>query len=494
MQQIPAEAGVAPEGDAAPLFECPQEVPLRPEGKLPIAVIGAGFSGTIATLNLLRRLPPDQPVLLCERAQEFARGLAYAAGNGEHLLNVRASNMSARADEPNHFTNWLTRRGEQIRGELHETPAGIFATRNLYGQYLRSQLDDCLRQTAARAQLRLLPDSVHDIAQTAGGYALSCGSGTVVEAAGVVLAAGNLPPEENAHHLICANPWEAKAQHAMQGELPLLIVGTGLTMVDLVLSLRRRGLTAPIIAISRAGLLPTGHAPTSPWPTPNLTCGEEASLTQLTARLRAEVAAAAEQGQDWRAVIDSLRPVTSRLWNRLPPAERDRFLRHARRFWDVHRHRMAPPHAAIIDDMRATGALRVVAGRIRAINPDDNGVTVEYAPRGGGAPTTLRVQRVIMASGVEPISRTGDTLIRRLIEQGLIRIDAHGLGIDVTPDLATVARDGTPNERIWALGPIVRGAFWECTAVPDIRVQASHLAISVVAQLRQDAPRWSFVI
>jgi uncharacterized NAD(P)/FAD-binding protein YdhS len=212
------------------------------------------------------------------------------------------------------------------------------------------------------------------------------------------------------------------------------------------------------------------------------------------ARLRDEVFAAAEQGVDWRAVIDSVRPVTAQLWKRLPLSERRRFLRHGRRYWDALRHRMAPPHADQIERMCQDGSLSVLAGRISGFETGADTIRVRYTPRGTGREEVLAVQRVIMANGLEHIDRTRDPLMQRLLERGLVRLDAQGLGLDVTDGLNVIGEEGRPAERIWALGPIVRGVFWECVAVPDIRVQASHVAVSVVARLREDAPRWSFII
>jgi uncharacterized NAD(P)/FAD-binding protein YdhS len=496
MQQIFASAA-DPAGASVtvPLFEDNQTKLDGPPAKRPIAVIGAGFSGTIATLHLLKRLPPDQPVLLCERAPEFARGVAYASGNQDHLLNVRATNMSALADEPTHFADWLKRRSASGHGELHETPAGLFASRGVYGAYLRSLLDFALRESAGEARLRLLPDDVTDVlALAGGGHTLICAGGQRIDVAGIVLAVGNLPPEERPEPRICANPWGAKAWRKLSGNEPVLIVGTGLTMVDLAISMRRDGFAGRIIAMSRGGLLPARHAPVTPWPTPNFTLAEQNSLPLLFSRVRDEVFAAAEQGVNWRAVIDSLRPITAQLWQRLPPAERRRFLRHVRRYWDVHRHRMAPPHADLIDSMQQDGSLQVLAGRIRSFEAGPDQVRVLYTPRGSRTEEALPVQRVIMASGLEHISRTRDPLMQKLLERGLIRLDPQGLGLDVTEGLNVIGEDGQAVERIWALGPIVRGVFWECVAVPDIRVQASHVAVSVVARLREDAPRWSFII
>jgi uncharacterized NAD(P)/FAD-binding protein YdhS len=466
-------------------------------GNRPIAVIGAGFSGTIATLQLLKRLPTDQPVLLCERSAEFARGVAYATGDDDHLLNVRASNMSALTDDPLHFQDWLKRRtadGTASAGTF-ATEAGLFATRGLYSQYLRSVMDYAMRETASHAQLRLLPCDVLDIVSAeGGGYELVCADAQRVPVAGAVIAVGNMLPEESEDPHICRNPWGEKAWRPLAPDQPVLIIGTGLTMVDAAVALHKRGFEGGIIAMSRGGLLPTRHTPSRQWPTPNLTMAEEVSLPLLMARLREEVAAAADQGIDWRAVIDSMRPITAKLWGRLPLAERRRFLRHARRYWDVHRHRMAPPHAAIIDDMLRAGALQVTAGTVRGFASTRESVRVSYVPRGTTGLRELEVQRVIFASGVENISSTRDPLMQRLLDRGLVRMDSQGLGLDVTDGLNIVRGDDTVAERLWALGPIVRGVFWECVAVPDIRVQAAHMAVSVVARLREDAPRWNFII
>jgi uncharacterized NAD(P)/FAD-binding protein YdhS len=155
---------------------------------------------------------------------------------------------------------------------------------------------------------------------------------------------------------------------------------------------------------------------------------------------------------------------------------------------------MAPPHAAIIDDMLRAGALQVTAGTVRGFASTRESVRVSYVPRGTTGLRELEVQRVIFASGVENISSTRDPLMQRLLDRGLVRMDSQGLGLDVTDGLNIVRGDDTVAERLWALGPIVRGVFWECVAVPDIRVQAAHMAVSVVARLREDAPRWNFII
>jgi uncharacterized NAD(P)/FAD-binding protein YdhS len=441
--------------------------------KRPIAVIGGGFSGTMAAIQLSRHAPGDRPILLCERGPAFGIGVAYATQIPSHLLNVRASNMSAYAADPTHFEAWLEREGEPAGAEACETEAGVFASRNTYGKYLKSILYDAVCGSDNTGQLRLLPDEIVDCRRIEGGFELTSASGRRYSAGAVVLATGHVPPTSSPDERYVTNPWAPGATSGLDDGAPVLVLGTGLTMVDVVLALRQGGFAGPVVALSRRGALSQPHRTVQHWPRPEFTATERRSVRLTMHRLRAEVAAARLQGVDWRAVVDSIRPITAELWQGWPEAERRRFLRHARRWWDIHRHRMAPPNAAAIDAARGDGSLRIVAGRVRGIAFDADTARVTYEPRAGGT-ATLAVQRVIVATGLESALQTTDRLTQRLIEQGLARLDGLGFGIDVTTDLQVVGADGHPVDKLWALGPIVRGVFWECIAVPDIRQQAER--------------------
>ncbi len=457
--------------------------------KPPIAVIGAGFSGALAALHLLRRLPADQPVVLCDRAPGFPAPADTASGDGGMLLNVRAGNMSAFADEKNHFEAWLSNHAADAATGSERSTAGLFATRGLYARYLRQLLDQ-----AAGSRLTLMGAEVLDVLADGPSLSLQLSDGKVVATAGVVLALGNPPAGESAQPQICNCAWSEKALAPLDDSKPVLIAGTGLAMTDLAVTLRARGYRGHIIAISPAGLLPNRHGPSVPWPTPRLSLAEAASLRLMLKRLREEVAMAADAGIGWRSVIDSMRPVTADIWTRLPVAERRRFLRHGRRYWDALRHRMAPSNADAIDAMLTDGTLTVHAGRITRMAPTDDAVHVTWYKRGSHDPQVLDVQRVIKAQELQPIVRTDDRLVRTLLDRRLIKIDDQGLGIAVTDELTVIGAEGVAAERLWALGPIVRGVFWECVAVPDIRRQAGNVAVSAVAKLREAAPRKGFAL
>ncbi len=388
-------------------------------------------------------------------------------------------NMSAFPDNPGHFARWLQDNAGALHGEVHDSEVGMFATRRLYGRYLRQLLFQEMTDSGGR--VRLGADEVTGIGAVPGGYALLCASGRRIEAAGVVLTVGNLPSRARSDGVVVHDPWSDDATAGLRPDAPVMIVGTGLTMVDLALDMRGRGFDGPIIALSRRGLVPQRHAPAGgTWATPDFSAVERQSLTALLRRVRAELARAAAQGIGWRAVIDGLRPVTAGLWRGLPAADRARFLRHLRRWWDVHRHRIAPTAADRFEALLGDGGLTLRRGRIHGVERDGDAAVVSMQRGHGDALERVRVQRLIYATG--PGSAAGtDALVNGLLSRGLARTDAQRIGLQVTDALEVVGADGTPTPRLWALGPIVRGVFWECTAVPDIRQQAQAVT-QVIAQ------------
>jgi uncharacterized NAD(P)/FAD-binding protein YdhS len=468
----------------------PAKPPLRISGSASppertVAIVGAGFSGTMAAINLRHALPPEFVVHLFERTGRFARGPAYAGQAAAYLLNVRSANMSALPDDPGHFERWLDQLDPSMPHDVRAGPAGRFASRRLYGRYLRALLFEEMRASGGR--VLLCADDVVDVAPCGTGWRLTCASGRVVAAAAVVIAAGNLPSARNDNQIVFRDPWRPEAVAGLRPDEPVLIVGTGLTMVDLALAMTARNFNGPILALSRRGLVPQRHgAPGPSWPWTPFSATECRSLTGLLRRVRRAVAEAAAQGIDWRAVVDGLRPITAATWRSLPAAEHARFLRHLRPFWDTHRHRMAPEVATAFDELTATGTLALLRGRVLGIEVADGAARVTVQECGAVQARTLEVQRVIQATG----SGGGleeSTLLARLRAAGLATSDPQGLGLQVDERLRLVGSDGAPAANLWALGPIVRGVFWECTAVPDIRLQASAIGRDVAAALADAA-------
>jgi len=433
--------------------------------RLPIAVIGGGFSGAATALHLARLLPEGSPVTLFERTGRVGPGLAYATGSASHLLNVRAANMSVFPDDPGHFVRWLAA-DPGDPGDRHETEAGLFASRQLYARYLCATFD------AEGAGSRRVPAEIADCRAEDGSFVLTDTTGAEHRAGAVILATGHVAPRPAADPRHVTDPWSTAWLEGLDPKKPVLIRGSALTMVDILLTLREVGFTGPVVAQSRRGRLPQAHRATTPWPLPEFSPRDRATVRGVMRRLREEIALAGRSGVDWRAVIDCIRPITADLWQGWSIDERRRFLRHARRWWDIHRHRMAPPVEAWVGDELAKGTLRVESGRLPKLIPEADGI------RAGD----LLCQRVVDAVGLTGMSDIRPGLVDRLLARGLARLDPLGIGLDVGGDLAVRGADGRTVPGLWALGPVVRGTFWECIAVPDIRRQAVDCAARVAAQ------------
>jgi uncharacterized NAD(P)/FAD-binding protein YdhS len=468
-----------------------------------IAVVGAGFSGTLLALHLLRRCATSTRVLLIERNSRFGRGQAYASGNPGHLLNVPAGRMSAFHDRPSDFLDWLDNDPDAVRAApdlAGRCDAGAFVPRRLYGAYIRSLLKQEIRR-APRRRLELIRGDVLALDRSGHPLRLLLDRDRTVPADVVVLAVGNFPPEPMPvadpsfydTDFYRPDPWAPETLAGLDPDAPVLLIGTGLTMVDMVISLldaRHRG---RITALSRRGLLPRRHCPAPPAAAPERH-EFPVGINDLFAYLRRESAAALAQGGTWQAIIDELRPFTQDVWQMMSPSDRRRFLRHVRPWWDVHRHRLPPHVAERIEAARAAGRLVIRAGHIQGYRIDGDRVEVSYRPRRESELATLRVARVVNCTGLgADYDRIGHPLVRSMLAEGTARPDPLRLGLDVTNTGALMHRQGSISRRIFAVGPVTKGAHWEIVAVPDIRRQcevlAQHLATLDHAPAADAGPR-----
>lgn len=443
-----------------------------------VAIVGAGFSGALTALNILKTPGSRARVHLIEQAERFGVGAAFGARQPDHLLNVRAMNMSADPDSPDDFARWL--------GARRKRPAEpfAFASRAEYGAYIQDHLRQVVQSKAAADRLDLVGDQVTAIHPDGDGFELRLALGRTLGADAVVLATGNAPPSGAVlpdpafadHPSYVGDPWTPGALDAVGPDDPILLLGAGLTMVDVVASLDAFGHRGAILALSRRGLLPRRHArveiAATTW---RRAPGEP--LSASLHRFRRE----AERSGDWRGVFDALRAQTQSCWKAMPLAKRQRFLRHLRPWWDAHRHRLAPVMANRLDGWLA-GRLRVAAGRLEHLADRDGAITATWKARGADERQDRTVRRVINCTGPEGDPRQSRSpLVAQLLRQGLIRPDPLGLGMDTNEDGQLIAADGDAHRGLFAIGPVARGALWEITAVPDIRVEAQRLGRTLAA-------------
>lgn len=439
---------------------------MKSDRDFPVAIIGGGFSGTILAAQLARR---GIGSVLIDGSGRMGRGVAYSTTEPAHLLNVRAEGMSAWSGEPDHFARRFEAEGGEPRG---------FAERRLFARYL----GDILDQAIASGKAKVVHETACKAARHANGWRIELGNRETIEADAVALAVGNQEPEPlsaftGVGERFIRNPWDVDARAAVEtlagSDGSALLVGTGLTMVDLVLSLDAAGHQGKIVALSRRGLIPRSHADFEPAPVSaeEVQHGTVRGLWRWLRRRSAEVG--------WRAAVDSLRPHSHPLWQGLALEEQRRFLRHARPWWDVHRHRIAPEVARTIAGLIGGGRLEIVAGRIISARNEAEGLTVQFRKRGAGLIEDMQFAYAFNCTGpLHAIGRTKDLLLRSLLDAGRIRADHLGIGLQVEER----SRAG---EHLWALGPLTKGRYWEIIAVPDIREQAAAVAEDIARELGQ---------
>lgn len=476
-----------------------------------IAVVGGGFSGTMVLNHLIDKADKPLSIHWFDAAASEGKGAAYSTKDSAHLLNVRTEKMGAYSGRKDDFYQWLST--PEAQGAMDEICPGIqldadsFAPRKLYGVYLESivrKLERAARQkriilhrmtgrvvnaqAACRKEI-YLTYMQHDKAYT-------------VEASAVVLATGNLPPQRFAFQSgmiqgkcgYVENVWQTPRNHLFPNcvkELPAdaetVVIGTGLTMVDTILTLKSNGYKGTITAISRNGLLPASHANTKPYPDWQwITHPEKAprKTARLLAGLRQEIAKAEAEGYDWRAVLDSLRPVTQTLWRQLNIQEKRRFLQKLFTFWNVHRHRMAPEIHAQLKSMQQNGSLKIVSGKIYYVGADDDGLTVAYRRRGTNRVESIRSPLVLNCTGpTYDVANSDHQLLKSMRDNELITVGPLRVGIETGADGS--AKGKLPGI-IFPIGTLRVGELLECTAVPELRDEAEIVAENVLKRLRLD--------
>ncbi len=441
---------------------------MRPAAELPadIAIVGGGASGVLLAAQLVRKA--DLRIVLIERGEPPGLGVAYSTRCRGHLLNVRASEMSALSLEPEHFVQWLDRDG----GGLGRTD---FAPRADYGRYLQDLLAESVRRSEGR--LRIVTGDVTALRERADHVEIDIDGRHALQAQAAVLATGHRPPSTDSG-AYRGNPWRDDAIEDLPHDASVLLIGTSLTMIDVLVSLMERGHTGSIAALSRRGLVPHSH-PTAPIPSPEVDTRDlfTGSLSQRTLRFRRKL----RNGLGWPGLMQLLRPHNNELWHGLNREERRRFLRHLRPWWDIHRHRVAPRIGEIVAAAQASGQLSILAARIKIDHATDRKVDVTILRRGSHSIEKRSVDRVIDCRGPRNEVDEDLPLHAQMVEHGLLRPDPLGQGLDVSDHEALIGRNGTASRRLFALGPPTRGRYTEIVAIPDIRLQAAEVAERLIA-------------
>jgi uncharacterized NAD(P)/FAD-binding protein YdhS len=437
---------------------------MKSDGFVPVAIVGGGFSGTILAAQLARR--GIQSVVI-EKDGRAGLGAAFSTRDPVHLLNIPAETMGAWAGEPEDF----------VMAEGIER--GSYAERRQFGRYLRRILDEAV----ADGHCQVASSRAIGAVRKGGRWLVELEGGETVGADALVIATGNQTPQalpglEGAGRRLINDPWSEQARAAIDDaavrKVDVLILGASLTMIDVALSLASAGHKGRIVALSRRGKIPLSNGTDEPTP------AEWDELPRARVRDIARWLRRRSAETGWRPAIDSLRPHSHRLWQTMPLEQKRLFLRFGRPWWDIHRHRVAPEIGEKIQRLIGSGQLQVIGGRITGAHDLGDAIAVSIRKRGEDNPEPQRQFGYIFncTGPLHAIERTRDPLLRALLDSGDVRADQLGIGLE-TDEISRVG------ERLWALGSLTKGRYWEIIAVPDIRDQAAAVADDIARELSE---------
>ena len=459
-----------------------------------IAIVGGGFSGVMTAVNLVRLSNRPLRVTLINHRRPTGRGVAYGMRRPEHLLNVAARNMSAFRDEPDHFLQWLRTRSEfdlVPEVELRER----FIPRMVYGDYLCSIRQHHLQCPGGMTPVtaEFLEGEATDIEPVGDTAVVRLADGSVVEADRVVLATGNeapaaLPGTETLaeHPAWIGDPWQPWEQRRPEQGGCIVVLGTGLTTVDVIISLRALGWMGSIHAISRHGWFPHAHFRGIEYPDfpPAGVDLAELGLESLAALVQQHCGLLHERDANPAIIVDKLRPHTQRIWSHFTREERAAFARKYAARWNIFRHRIAPEIHAQVTGSQLTGQLQVHAAGIERLEASGSQILVHLA--NGKSQTGDLVINATGPAARLTASRSG--LLQNLLRRGLMAPDDTDLGVRVDPDHTVITEEGTRSPFLLALGPLLRGTLWETVAVPELRGQARRVAETLLDHPSAAAP------
>lgn len=447
-----------------------------------IAIVGAGAAGVLVAIQLLRQASAPLRIALIDPQAVLAQGVAYATPYAEHVLNVPARRMSALPDQPEDFLDFVAGNDAAERARL----APAFLERRRYGDYLRVRLAEAVQASAS--QLEHVQQAVLALHRQPRQLLLALADGRTLACRRVVLAVGNRPrplPARGASSLApgaLTGAWDFEAVRAIPQDASLCIVGSGLSMVDAVLSFVATGHRGRIQVLSRHGWRPQPHAHAAPAafdPQVLLALDLRARLRLLRSEARKLMAA----GQPWQALMETLRPHGQALWTSLSASDQRRFLRHVVRLWDVHRHRIAGEVHAQLQALIDSGQLRMHRGRLDAVMQVGRCVRVAAVSR-AGKELQFDVDHVINATGVElRVPTMRNPLLTQMLGEGLALPGPHGIGIASEGDGQVQDGRGQAQDDVLALGSLRVGDLWESTAIPELRGQAERAARVLLAGL-----------
>jgi len=465
-----------------------------------IAVIGGGYTGTAFAVHLSRTTKTPLDIVVVESREQVGGGLAHSAVDPDHRLNAPDTIHPLYSDDPLHFRHWL-----ETTGRLAADPQAWYSDNRLYprrgdfGAYLTAQFADHARANPSSSSLAHRRDTATAIDVQDGALRIELAKGDTLLADRCAITLGQestpapiagLEPSASDRRLI-GDPWAPEALTAIDRDTAVLILGTGLTAADVVASLVGRGHRGAITCISRHGVRPQQQNPVPAagplWdrlaiqpPTFIEAHGALTSLRDLVRSVRQDARDLAAQGQPWHKSIDAVRDAAGEIWCALPVAEKRRFFRHVRSYYDGHRFRITPQTRDILVAAEARGQLTFHIGRVIRAEARGEGLSVVVQRRGEATTETQAYGAIISCAGFSTrVDESHNPFARSCLQRGLARPSDMGRGFDTDEDCRALSALQGADSGLYVLGSLTLDRFGETPA-----------AIFILRQIIRMLPRF----
>lgn len=456
-----------------------------------IVIIGGGFCGAALTIQLIRQATGPIKIFLINKDNPVSKGIAYSTYNPKHVLNVPAAKMSLFPDDPDNFINWIKSKPE-YSGLVNDDLNDAFLPRVIFGNYAGETFAEALKNKPESADVTIIEDEAVDVEQRGDGVNVILKNGESIAGHKAVLAIGNLTPGNprilNEQFYLSkkyfSNPWKEDCVKGINAEDDILIIGTGLTMVDNVISLLDKNFSGKIFAVSTKGFFPLSHKKRKPYTDILQELHPPYGLRSLYGIFRKHIKTVLAQGIAGEAVVDAVRPKTQEIWLSLSLDDKIKFMSHVRHLWGVARHRLPREVHERMMALISEGRIKIIPGRLIDIIDAGEYAEVTLKERKSQSIRKLNVSRVINCTGPKTdLNMIEMPLIKNLLSKGMITSDEMKLGLNALPDGTIIQSDNSVSASLHAIGSPLKGILWESTAVPELRVQARNLAGELIRQL-----------
>ena len=473
-----------------------------------VAIVGGGFTGAVFAIHLSRMAKRPLDIAIIEPRDRLGRGLAYDTADPDHRLNAPLEVHLVYPDAPDHLRGWYAAHSDTARDpEALASDGNIYMRRGEFGRYVEEQLRAQFDGSPSGSTIRHVQSRVLAAQRASRGYRLTLDDRWELTAGLTVLAAGydrpNVPPpfdrRISGRPGFFGDPWDTARLREIPADARVLLLGVAQTASDAIAVLLRSGHRGPIASVSRRGLRTRRRPEAGSGPPPDLVDrivrpvslftaahGRHISVRRLLRTLRSEALRVEETGGTWLEPLGALRDSVWDVWPALPLAEKRRFLRHLRVWYDVHRFQLPPQVETRIADAEEAGQVTFEAASCVSATCEGGALSVTLQRRGSGEHSRKTFDVIVNCTGPEMRpDRSMNPFVRMLAAQGWAAPHPAGVGFSVDEQCRAIDAGGRADPHLRIVGPLTYGAFADQQGASFIALRLHRIMPDIVASLRR---------